>query len=578
MPELMTTWFRAVVLCVLAGAATSLSSSQAAGHTQVEIELEVGDRARLERLSRLVSVADVRGTLVSAVATPDQLDRLRAAGFSWRAVAVREVSADEMCPTGWENDPGRTWECYPTYSQYVGLMERFAASHPDLCRLESLGPTTNQVRPHDLWALRISDLPDVEEAEPEVLLTSTMHGDEALGFVLTLRLIHELLEGYGVDPLTTALVDDLEIWINPNANPDGTYFVGDDTVAGAIRFFTTPEGDATGIDPNRNFPDPDDGDHPDGNPWWAETRAMMAFADSHSTTLSANLHDGAELVNYPWDTWQRRHVDDAFLIHLSRAYADQAQADGPPGYMTDQSDGITNGWDWYAVAGGRQDFMTFWHSAREVTIELSHTKTPPASELDERWSWNRNALLDFLGRAREGLHGTVTGPSGEPLEAVIELLGYDSVDDNSFVMTDPDVGDYHRLLLPGSYSLGITADGYRPTVIENVVVTSGAPTIVDAVLQSIAASVIGRVTTPAARWPVAGATVELVGTGLSATTAADGSFAFADVPPGDHTIRLSAEGFEPADKAITVASPGTEVELGLAPLSYRRVSVVTPEG
>jgi hypothetical protein len=487
------------------------------------------------------------------------------------------MTQEEMCPTGWVDDPARSWNCYPTYAQYVGLMERFAATHPNLCRLENLGPSSNQVRPHDLWALRISDFPDSEEAEPEVMLTSTMHGNEATGFVLMLRLIHELLEGYGVDPQTTALVDDLEIWINPNANPDGTYFAGDDTVAGAIRFYSTPEGDATAIDPNRNFPDPDDGDHPDGNPWWAETQAMMAFAESHTTTLSANLHDGSEVVNYPWDTWERRHVDDEYLISISRAYADLAQALSPADYMTDQSNGITNGWDWYPVAGGRQDFMTFWHSAREVTIELSHTKTPPAAELGDFWTWNRNALLDFMGRAREGVHGIVTGPDGEPLDAVIELVGHDSVIDNSFVATDPDVGDYHRLVLPGSYVVRISANGFHSTVIDNVTVTSEAPTIVDAVLQPITATVTGRVHTPAAGWPVAGARVELLGTGFSTTTAADGSFELDDVPPGEYTIRISAEGYQTADKARVIAAPTTALDVPLIPTSFRRVTVFQPE-
>jgi hypothetical protein len=556
---------------------TVAGSAGAAGERPIEVRIEIDDRSQLEHLTRLVSVSDVRGNQVTAVVIPHQLDLLRDAGFSWRAVAKREMTQDEMCPIGWVDDPARSWDCYPTYAQYVGLMERFSADYPDLCRLESLGPTSNRVRPHDLWALRISDFPDIEEAEPEVMLTSTMHGNEATGFVLMLRLIHELLEGYGVDPQTTALVDDLEIWINPNANPDGTYFAGDDTVAGAIRFYSTPEGDATAIDPNRNFPDPDDGDHPDGNPWWAETQAMMAFAESHTTTLSANLHDGSEVVNYPWDTWERRHVDDEYLISISRAYADLAQALSPADYMTDQSNGITNGWDWYPVAGGRQDFMTFWHSAREVTIELSRTKTPPAAELGDFWTWNRNALLDFMGRAREGVHGIVTGPDGEPLDAVIELVGHDSVIDNSFVATDPDVGDYHRLVLPGSYVVRISANGFHSTVIDNVTVTSEAPTIVDAVLQPITATVTGRVHTPAAGWPVAGARVELLGTGFSTTTAADGSFELDDVPPGEYTIRISAEGYQTADKARVIAAPTTALDVPLIPTSFRRVTVFEPE-
>jgi len=565
----------AVHLVILVGL-TPAGPAGAADDRPIEVRIQVEDRSRLEQLSRLVSVSNVRGSQVSATVTRRQLDLLREAGYSWRAVVTRQVTADEMCPPGWVDDDLRTWDCYPTYDQYVTLMERFATVHPDLCRLESLGPTSNLMRPHDLWALRISDFPDVEEAEPEVLLTSTMHGDEATGFVLMLRLIHELLEGYGTDPEMTALVDDLEIWINPNANPDGTYFVSDDTVAGAIRFYTTPEGNATGIDPNRNFPGIDGRNHPDGNPWWAETRSMMAFAETHTTTLSANLHDGAEVVNYPWDTWERRHVDDDYLISLSRAYADLAQALSPADYMTDQSNGITNGWDWYPVAGGRQDFMTFWHSAREVTIELTSTKTPPASMLGDLWRWNRNALLDFMGHARDGLHGVVTGPDGEPLDAVVELVGLDSALDNSFVATDPEVGDYHRLVLPGSYTIRISADGYNPAVYHSVEVPTDAPTTINAVLHPITATVTGRVTTPAARWPVAGATVELLGTALSTTTAADGSFELDDVPPGEFSVRISAEGYETTEKARVVAAPTTDLGFALAPRSFRRVTVLAP--
>ena len=304
-------------------------------------------------------------------------------------------------------------------------MHKYAADHPSLCRLMDLGPTTNLARPHRLWALIISDEPAIGEPEPEVLLTSTMHGDETTGFVLMLRLIDHLLQGYCSDPEITDLVDQTEIWINPLANPDGTYFGGNATVADAIRSYTTTGGGNSGVDPNRNFPGFVGDQHPDGNPWWLETETMMALAENKTFVLSANFHGGVEVVNYPWDTVERRHPDDLWFETLARDWADLAQADSPGGYMTDFNNGITNGYDWYPVDGGRQDFMTFFHGGREVTIEISETKLLPAEELDNLWTWNRRALLDFMAHAHQGIRGVVRGRDGEPLVATIEVLGVD---------------------------------------------------------------------------------------------------------------------------------------------------------
>jgi hypothetical protein len=462
------------------------AADEGAGHSggPVTIRIEVEDRAELERLTRMISIDDVRGREVRAVVTAGQLERLEAAGWSWRVVPTKSQAANAvMCNPGWEHDVDRSWSCYPSYQQYEALMYGFAADHPAICRLVDLGPSNNLVRPHRLWAAIISDHPDADENEPEVLLTSTIHGDETSGFMLMLRLIDHLVRGYDDNPEITALVDESEIWINPLANPDGTYFGGDDTVAGAIRFFTKSDGSVSKVDGNRNFPNFVDGDHPDGNPWWPETEAMMTLAEARTFVLSTNFHDGVEVVNYPWDTVERRHPDDAWFQALARDWADLAQIDGPSGYMTTVSnDGITNGHDWYQIIGGRQDYMTYFHGGREVTIELSETKLLPSDELEAMWSWNRRALLDFLAHAHDGIRGIVTDPDGAPLAATVTVIGVDRGEDGSVVRTDPAVGDFHRLLLPGLYDLWIESNGYRPRLVRGVAVAEAEATDVTAVL------------------------------------------------------------------------------------------------
>ncbi len=126
--------------------------------------------------------------------------------------------------------------------------------------------------------------------------------------------------------------------------------------------------------------------------------------------------------------------------------------------------------------------MTFFHGGREITIELSNTKLLPAAELDDLWQWNRRALLDFIGHAHHGIRGVVTDQYGAPLAATIEVVGVDTEIDGSMVRTDPDVGDYHRLLLPGLYDLEIRADGYVAEEVPGIAVGGGDATRVDASL------------------------------------------------------------------------------------------------
>jgi hypothetical protein len=446
------------------------------------IRFQIKSREELPALSGLVSIDDVRGLEVRAYASPAALARLTKMGYTWEALPDPGLNPDAQMDLA-ERAPLGLWDAYPTYAGYVGMLLGYAASYPQIARLVEIGNANNTVRPHKLYALKISDNPDLEEDEAEMFYTSSMHGDETTGAVTLLHLIDEILTHYdpaSTDPYfqrITRLVNQGEIWINPFANPDGTYYASDGTVSGAIRYLTTTTGANSWVDANRNFPDPRTGPLPS---YAVETQAMMNFASAHSFVLSANFHGGAEVVNYPWDTWYALHPDDAWYRALSRQYADLAQANGPPDYMTDLDNGITNGAAWYVINGGRQDYMNYWRSDREVTIEISSVKNPAASELPTYWTANQEALLTYLENALKGVRGRVSAPWGAPLAATVTMTGHDHT--NSWVTTDPHVGDYHRMLLPASYLMSFSAPGYLTRDFSNVVVTTGDATRLDVVL------------------------------------------------------------------------------------------------
>jgi hypothetical protein len=145
--------------------------------------------------------------------------------------------------------------------------------------------------------------------------------------------------------------------------------------------------------------------------------------------------------------------------------------------MEDFDNGVVRGWDWYTVNGALQDYLTYFRGGRDVTIELTHGISSPA-ELPLYWEYNRVSLLDYLENARYGIRGLVTEyVTGVPIDATITVLDHDI--DSSRVFTNPDVGDYHRMIEAGVYNLEFSAFGYITDTIEDVIVSDGYVTTVD---------------------------------------------------------------------------------------------------
>ncbi len=360
------------------------------------------------------------------------------------------------------------WDSYPDYETYLTMMQQFAIDYPNICKLDTIGfSTENRL----LLALKISDNVTEDETEPEFFYTATMHGDELTGYVLMLRLADYLLSNYETVEVKN-LVDNMEIYINPLANPDGTFAAGNTTVNDATRE------NANYVDLNRNFPDPIYGNHPDNEDWQPETIAMMDFMKKHNFSLSMNFHGGAEVLNYPWDGTYTNHTDDDWFQLVCRSYADTVHTIDDT-YMTDLNNGITNGADWYLIAGGRQDYVTHFLHGREITAELSTVKLVEADELPGFWDKNYRSLLQFINQALYGVNGFVTDADDNPINAKITVVGHDV--DSSFVRTQPS-GVFYRYLKAGTYNFKVQANGYITKTITNIVVNDFETTQLNVVL------------------------------------------------------------------------------------------------
>lgn len=348
---------------------------------------------------------------------------------------------------------------YHNYEDLRAFMHFYARTYPNITRIYSIGKS---VEGRDLWVLEISDNPGVHEVlEPEFKYLANMHGNEAVGREMLLLLLKYIVEGYGINDRVTRLVKSTRIHIMPTMNPDG--------------FEEAREGDKQGYrgrensnnqDLNRNFPDQYDKENA-GEKRQPEVQAVMDWSQNNLFVLSANLHGGSLVANYPYDNNPGNKVrnsaspDDEMFRDISLAFSNahkRMHLGKPcPGESNRFKQGITNGAKWYAVSGGMQDWNYVHTNDFEITLEIGCWKYPPHEQLTTFWDENQKALLAYMEKVHSGVKGVVTDAStGEPIEgAFIELQTI-----NHAIKTGPD-GDFYRLLTPRTYQMVASHAGYK---------------------------------------------------------------------------------------------------------------------
>jgi len=444
-------------------------------YVNLQLKQNQNIKRQLELLNKTISIDsyDVEQQSAKAYISINNYNSFLELGYEFQILTPPSLILPKSELDGDGNRETYEWDYYPNYQQYLDMMYQFETDFPNLCEIVNIGQS-NEGR--EILFVHINNNLGEDDNEPEFMYTSSIHGDEITGYVLMLRYVDYLLNNYGNDSRITKLVNDIDIWINPLANPDGTFAGGNGSVSGATR------GNALGIDMNRNYHDPEDGEHPDGNQWQTETLHFMDFAEERDLIISANFHGGAEVINFPWDTWAKLAADDDWWYFVSREYADTAHAYSPFGYLTDLDNGVTNGYAWYSISGGRQDYMNYFHHCREVTIEISATKMPPGSQMPQFWEYNYRSLLNYMEQVLYGVRGVVTNVfNGNTIKAEIFLDSHDM--DESHIYSSIPEGNYHRLLKQGIYNFTFSAFGYHDKTITLVNAADYQTNILDVQLE-----------------------------------------------------------------------------------------------
>ena len=108
---------------------------------------------------------------------------------------------------------------YYTLAEVIEELDSMKLLFPNLLSTKLSIGTSIEGRP--IYMVKISNNPNVNEDEPELLYTALHHAREPEGMMQMIFYMYYLLENYGTNPEVTCLVDNREIFFIPVVNPDG---------------------------------------------------------------------------------------------------------------------------------------------------------------------------------------------------------------------------------------------------------------------------------------------------------------------------------------------------------------------
>ncbi|KAF7694075.1 carboxypeptidase M isoform X1 [Silurus meridionalis] len=350
---------------------------------------------------------------------------------------------------------------YHNTAQVERYLYEISKNYSSITHLHSIG---RSVEGRELWVLILGQHPREHRVGiPEFKYVGNMHGNEVVGRVLLLQLIDYLTHNYMSDPFVTKLMNATRIHILPSMNPDGFESSGRDCMYSPGRL------NKNGVDLNRNFPDAFLSDFEQVRE--KEVDSVIKWLKTEMFVLSANLHGGAVVASYPYDNSNGGSElqgdssitpDNDVFVHLAKTYSvnhASMQKANKCYDSKDFTDGITNGYSWYPLEGGMQDYNYVWAQCLELTLELSCCKFPPESDLPGLWDANKPALLAYMQQVHLGIKGQVLDLNGTPVQnASVEVQGRR----NLCPFKTNQNGEYYRLLLPGNYTITVRYPGYEP--------------------------------------------------------------------------------------------------------------------
>tara|TARA_B100000795_G_scaffold112523_1_gene83390 strand:+ start:13657 stop:16014 length:2358 start_codon:yes stop_codon:yes gene_type:complete len=319
-----------------------------------------------------------------------------------------ETGEDYQTPTHF-NDPSGSMGGYFTYQEVLDELDQMKALYPNLITTKenistflTQGQPDNSVSPsiggNGIKWVKISDNPDTQEAEPQLLYTAIHHAREPMSLHQLIFYMWYLLENYETDPEIKGIVDNSELYFVPVVNPDGYLYneKTDPNGGGFWRKNRRSNGNGTfGVDNNRNYEYFIDGNtnngmwggegssgNPDSQVYRGtapfsevENQAMKWFVEQHNFIMAFNNHSYGDLLLRPFGYIENMPSPDEEL--LDNLGAELVSDNGFNNILSAEL---------YAAAGDSDDFMYGTVGTHDkiyaYTPEIGPEFWPPSNQIE----------------------------------------------------------------------------------------------------------------------------------------------------------------------------------------------------
>ena len=368
---------------------------------------------------------------------------------------------------------------YLTYNEILGVIQELLDQHPDLVHVKEIGRSLQGRR---IYAVRISS-PDNLAAKPSVVFNGMHHAREVMTTEVTTDIMRYLAQNYGVDDTVTQWLDNIQVWVVPQVNPDGNNIVW--TSDRMWRKNARGEDDDIwGVDINRNYPfawnscngssgskgsQTFRGESAGSEP---ETQALMNLIKATNAVMNVSYHSYSELVLAPYGCQGEYTPEDFIFKHFGQPFAKRLVKDSGSGSYTYgtgwetlySTDGDDTGWMYnevntlaYVVEinADSQGFQPSYSKWRNITVERQR----------KGWQFLLNQML--VGpQIRGRIYNAATG---EPMNAEIKIAGLKFKNKEKHRRSQN--GYFYKMMAPGEFQVEFMAPGFQTEIVPVLVDT-----------------------------------------------------------------------------------------------------------